>query len=282
MTKLFAILLHVLYTWHCLNPGNLSGRFNQDRTVLYPPSPPCDGWATRKEALMVQLRSTLIPVPRAPARSRLGHPVLSFVLLWVVSAAVLLAGCQLNLIPTLPAPAMNAPTGEVEPADAAQPLSPATVSPMRLAIPAIELDAAVVPMGWEVVIIDDERTTQWALPEDAVGWHVNSAQPGASGRVILSGHQMVGAAPFAALAQGAVEIDQRILLTDTTGAVFEYRVIDVSEPIPLIGATAADEARAAAYVSPSDAALLTLATGWPDFSTTHRLFVVAELVEPVE
>ncbi|MCL4858476.1 MAG: class F sortase [Caldilineaceae bacterium] len=231
---------------------------------------------------MVQLRSTLIPAARGSARSRLDHSMLSFALLWLVSAALVLAGCQVNLIPTPTPPATNAPTGEVEPADAAQPFSPATVSPMRLAIPAIELDVAVVPMGWEVVIIDDERTTQWALPEDAVGWHVNSALPGASGRVILSGHQTMGAAPFAALAQGAVEIDQRILLTDTTGAVFEYKVIDVSEPIPLIGATVADEARAAAYVSPSDAALLTLATGWPDFSTTHRVFVVAELVEPVE
>lgn len=206
-----------------------------------------------------------------PVFSILGRP-----LFMLVGAALLLAGCQVNLIAT---PTPDAPGGgiERENVDTAL-LTAAITTPVRLAIPAIELDVPVAPMGWEVVTIGDQRTTQWALPEDAVGWHVNSAAAGGAGRVILSGHQVVGAAPLAMLAQGAIEVGQRILLTDSAGVVFEYEVVDVSEPIPLIGATEVDARLAAAYVAPTDEPLLTLATGWPDFSTTHRVFAVAHLV----
>jgi hypothetical protein len=132
-------------------------------------------------------------------------------------------------------------------------------------------------MGWEVTTVNDEQTTRWVVPAESIGWHVNSAGAGAAGRVVLSGQQVAGAALLAPLAQGAVEPGQEILLTDEAGVVFVYRVVEVSEPIPLTGATADEEAQAASYVAPTDQALLTLITGWPDFTTTHRVFAVAEL-----
>ncbi|HMN27953.1 MAG TPA: sortase, partial [Caldilineaceae bacterium] len=92
------------------------------------------------------------------------------------------------------------------------------------------------------------------------------------------GHQVAGSAPLALLAQGAVEPGQEILLTDEAGVVFVYRVVEVTDPIPLTGASAEEEAQAESYAAPSDQALLTLITGWPDFTTTHRVFAVAELV----
>jgi sortase (surface protein transpeptidase) len=133
-------------------------------------------------------------------------------------------------------------------------------------------------MGWTVVDVDGQRTTRWVVPADEVGWHITSAGAGGAGRVVLSGHQALGLAPFKPLALGEIVPGQEILLTDSEGIVFVYRVTEVTEPIPLTGATAEEEALAASYLAPSDEALLTLVTGWPDFTTTHRVFAVAEFL----
>jgi len=53
--------------------------------------------------------------------------------------------------------------------------------------------------------------------------------------------------------------------------------------VPIIGATDEDKALAQSYVAQPEAdqvAQLTLITGWPDFTTTHRIFVVAQYVGP--
>jgi hypothetical protein len=133
-------------------------------------------------------------------------------------------------------------------------------------------------MGWTVTDVNGQRTTKWALPGDALGWHVNSVGAGAAGRTILSGQQAVGEALLAPLARGEIEAGQELLLTDSDGLTFVYRVTEVSEPIVLADPSAEEQAQAAAYVTPSDEAVLTLITGWPDFTTTHRVFAVAEFV----
>lgn len=197
----------------------------------------------------------------------------------------LLAGCQVIVLPVpvgAPAPVDTTPVAQPTAPASVQPLTPLppaqALPPVQLSIPALGLNLPVTPMGWEVVEVNGERTTRWILPDDAVGWHINSVGAGGAGRVILSGHQVVGAAPLAPLAQGEVEAGQEIWLTDSDGVVFVYEVVEVSEPIVQAGATAEEEAAAAAYVAPTDQALLTLITGWPDFTTTHRVFAVAELV----
>jgi sortase (surface protein transpeptidase) len=187
------------------------------------------------------------------------------------------SACQVNLAPTpTPVVAEESATVVVQ-AMAPLPLLQA-VSPTQLAIPALNLELPIAPMGWSIVERHGQRTTEWMSPTDAVGWHVTSAGAGAAGRVVLSGHQVQGRAPLAPLAVGALTVGQELLLTDNEGIVFVYRVIEVTEPLPLTGATADEEAQAASYVAPSDQALLTIITGWPDFTTTHRLFAVAELV----
>lgn len=157
-----------------------------------------------------------------------------------------------------------------------------SVPPIFLAIPEIELETTIVPMGWRVVANNGERTTEWEIPYRGVGWHVTSAGAGAAGNTVVSGHQVVGEAVFAPLALGEVEEGQLIHLTSETDQTFVYRVTEVTEPIPLVGATEEDAQTAEAYVAPSDEARLTLITGWPDFSTTHLLFVTAELVGAVD
>ena len=149
--------------------------------------------------------------------------------------------------------------------------------PVQLQIPELEIDVPVVPMTWEIVTVEGERTTRWTPPEDAAGWAVNSAGVGALGNVVIAGHQARGEAVFEAIALGEVEIGQKILLSDETGVMATYEVAAITEPIPLFGASETERALAAAYVAPTTDARLTLVTGWPAATTTHRIFVIALL-----
>jgi len=198
------------------------------------------------------------------ARSQFIH---SFSLLILLT---LLTGCQVRMVPTQ-APAATAVGAEMQ-----------ALPPENFALPDLELDFPVVPMGWSVVEGDAGRTTQWELPLDAIGWQTTSAALGEAGRTILSGHQTQGDAPLKPLALGEIEPGQEVLLTASDGTVFVYQITEVTEPIPLTGATPEEEATAATYVAPTTEPMLTLITGWPDFTTTHRVFAVAEFVETRE
>jgi hypothetical protein len=95
---------------------------------------------------------------------------------------------------------------------------------------------------------------------------------------VISGRQVEGAAVFAPLALGSVALGQEVLVTDGDGITFVYRIVEVTDPIPVTGATPDELARGASYFEPTTTAQLTLVTGWPDFTTTHRIFAVAEFV----
>lgn len=163
---------------------------------------------------------------------------------------------------------------------ATAPLTPTQATPpVRLQIPQISLDVPVEPMGWAVVMVDGQRTTLWQTPEDAAGWHLNSAGAGSRGRTVISGRQTGEGQVFAPLALGSAQAGQTILLTGFDGVTYVYIVTQVTDPIPLAGATPDEEAQAAAFVEPTDTtdtAQLVLISGWPDFTTTHRVFVIAD------
>lgn len=150
--------------------------------------------------------------------------------------------------------------------------------PRLLAIPALGLELPIKTMGWVVTEENGQRTTAWIIPTDAIGWHANSAKTGAAGNLILSGHQALGDALFAPLALGDITVGQLVDITDENGKMFRYQVTEVSEPIPVLGATEDDTAMAKSYLQTSETPILTMMTGWPDFTTTHRIFAVAEYV----
>ena len=224
-------------------------------------------------------------------RSRAGHQpsVFSTVTVSVLLLLLILSACQSDEPQAADAGGSSAdaqaqqhasaPAGliEIDPLDPTQ-----ATAPVRLQIPEIGLDAPVTPMGWRVVTIDGERTTLWEVPPDAVGWHVNTAGAGAEGNVVLSGSQTDGEAVFAPLALGSVASGQEVRLTDEDGLVFVYRVREVSDPIPVVGPTGEERARAETYLTSGDSAQLTLITGWPDFTTTHRVFAAADFLGTVK
>lgn len=203
-------------------------------------------------------------------------------LLWtcLLGMALFMAGCQSQ--PPVPTPEAMQSTpvdgpllsGVVTEIDAYPPEQ--TTGPVRLQIPEIDLDIPVIAMGWRIDLVEGQRATVWDVPLDEAGWHINSVGAGGRGNTIISGRQTDGAAVFAPLALGAVVPEQQVLLTDGDGITFVYRITEVSNRVPIIGATAEESAQAALYFAPTTTAKLTLVTGWPDFTTTHRIFAVAE------
>jgi hypothetical protein len=176
--------------------------------------------------------------------------------------------------PAVGAPAVGAPAvGARATADEA----PAT-SPVSLSIAEIDMNVAVSPMTWRVIETDGVRTTAWLLPQSGAGWHPNSAGAGGEGNVVISGHQLLGDAPFAPIALGDIAPEQEIVLTDAEGNSFTYVVTEVTDPLPIPDSLSEELDLAAEYAAPTNVPSLTLISGWPDFSTTHRVIVRAELV----
>lgn len=192
---------------------------------------------------------------------------------------LLLLGCQPIQAPSATPGSAATPIATEE---AAEEMVQPALPPTLLRIPDLSLELPITSMGWQVIEANGQRTTEWLVPVDTVGWQVNSAAAGGTGNTILAGHQSSGAAIFAPLALGDIVVGQDLHLVDKAGAVFLYRVTEVSEPIAIVGATEEDNALAQTYVAPTEAAQLTLLTGWPDFTTTHRIFAVAEYVGPGE
>jgi sortase (surface protein transpeptidase) len=116
------------------------------------------------------------------------------------------------------------------------------------------------------------------VPENEAGWHVNSAGAGALGNTILSGRQTGGAAVFAPLALGRLTAGAEVHLTDADGIIYIYRIREVTDPIPIAGATTEDVQKALGYMAQTENSQLTLITGWPDFTTTHRIFALGDFV----
>lgn len=153
--------------------------------------------------------------------------------------------------------------------------------PVRLTVPALNFAVPIESMRWQVAEIEGTRQAVWEVPAVSAGWHINSARPGTAGNLVLSGHHLIGAAVFAPLARGEFTVGAEILIEDDQGRTFLYQVSEVAQPIPVNGSTA-EKTQAMAYVAPSEQPLLTLVTGWPDFSDTHYLFVRATLAGRVQ
>ncbi len=161
----------------------------------------------------------------------------------------------------------------------ATPLPPnEALPPQQLRLPTLDLVIDVESMEWHFDPYEPEQT-RWTVPPSGVGWHPNSVRAGATGNLLISGHQHEGKAPFVALALGRVTEGDLIELLDEENNLFIYEVITVSVPLPIKEMPPEVEAQVIEYVAHGPAARLTLITGWPEFTTTHRRFVVANLVE---
>ncbi len=193
----------------------------------------------------------------------------------------------------LPAPGVDAPAtpGTETPAQPAVTAPAASQSatvpgiapppqgePDRLVIPAIELDTAIVDVGWEVVERGDQRTTEWQTADNAAGRHLNSARPGEPGNVVLSGHHNTKGEVFRRISEQELAVGDTIYLYDEQGQRHTYQVSEVTEPLLEVGAGEAQRLANARYIQPTNDARVTLVTCWPYWTNTHRIVVVGTLV----
>ena len=167
-----------------------------------------------------------------------------------------------------------------EPIPTVAPLPPGDGrSPVRIIIPAIGLDARVQPMSWRVV----GDHTEWVVPDNAAGHHIDSAFPGEAGNVVISGHHNIRGSVFAQLSRIGepgmpLGLGDEVILEDALGRQFVYRITGWRR-IPEADASVALRQENASYLRPTDFPQLTLITCWPANSNTHRVIIQAVLTE---
>ena len=167
------------------------------------------------------------------------------------------------------------PTATPRPTPMPTPTSPpaAVEPPTRVVAPAIELDARVVPMGWEVVDQDGAMVSEWVVPENAAGWHLNSALPGHEENVVLSGHHNIKGKVFRYVVDLNPGDEVTLYVGDTpyTYAVTEKYILKEA------GMPLSTRKKNAQWIMPSGDERLTLVTCWPYEwpGNSHRVIVVA-------
>jgi LPXTG-site transpeptidase (sortase) family protein len=144
--------------------------------------------------------------------------------------------------------------------------------PVRLIIPAIELEAPILPAEAEVISIAKKSYQVWRAPDQyGVGWHVTSAPLGVIGNTVLNGHHNVKGEVFKDLAD--LNPGDQIIVESESGShqyVIVNRMILPEKYAPLD-----DRIANAQWILPSEDERLTLITCWPYESNTHRLILVA-------
>jgi sortase A len=174
---------------------------------------------------------------------------------------------------TRPPPTPLPPTPSPTPRPTATPVPAAQSPPVRIAAPAIELDAKVVPMGWEWVDKKGAMVSEWIVPSKAAGWHMNSALPGHGENVVLSGHHNIKGKVF----RYVVDLqpgDRLTLYTDD--AAYEY-IVTEKYILKEVGMPLRVRRKNAQWIMPTGDERLTLVTCWPYEwpGNSHRVIVVA-------
>jgi LPXTG-site transpeptidase (sortase) family protein len=148
--------------------------------------------------------------------------------------------------------------------------------PLRLVIPAIEVDAPIEPVGLQMIYDDDERYMQWEVPRgNSVGWHNSSASLGEKGNTVLNGHNNIHGNVFKDLAD-LTPGDEVIIYDSDRPHVFQVTKREILKERGQPLGVREDNAR---WIEPSTDERITLVSCWPPSSNSHRLIVVAEPIE---
>ena len=144
--------------------------------------------------------------------------------------------------------------------------------PDRLVIPSIELDAPVIPIGYEPLRYEGEIYHQWQAPaQRAVGWHNTSVGLGAPGNTVLNGHHNIRGEVFRELYRVEVGATIQVYSGDQ---VFSY-VIVYTDILPERNQPLDVRLANSEWIQPTMDERITLITCWPYESNTHRVVVVA-------
>ena len=201
------------------------------------------------------------------------HPVMAVLALCLL----LLTGCGFfgssrNRSPE--EPTVTHPPAPVRPAVFAD-FDERTYIPDRVVIPAISLDTPVVDLGWSAATDPSGRVfSRWDVAAFAAGWHVNSAQLGQAGNVVMSGHNNILGAVFRELDQ----LQAGDVATIWSGNTRYNYAIDKVVIVPDRHATEEQRRDNAGWISQFGDDRLTLVSCWPRDDNSHRIIVVGHYV----
>jgi len=158
---------------------------------------------------------------------------------------------------------------------------PADTTPKWIHIPAIAVDAPVIPAKSTAIDVSEgDRTVkmiEWEAPDEpAVGWHTSSAKLGQVGNTVLNGHHNAYGKVFQNLAY-LQEGD--LIQVYGGGQWFNYVVIN-KMVLPERDVSIEKRIENASWIMPSQDERLTLVTCWPEQTNTHRLIIVASPIKP--
>ncbi len=174
-----------------------------------------------------------------------------------------------------PAPTVE-PTATPTPVPTPTP-DPASMKPIQLLIPAINLDAPVVEVGWETKEVNGQTISSWIVPDSfTVGWHTNSALPGQPGNTVLNGHHNIYGEVFRDLED--LQPGDEIVLLNAAGP--HYYAVTERHILKEKGETDEVRLQNASFIMPTQDERLTMVTCWPYTNNTHRLVIVAMPFQP--
>lgn len=167
--------------------------------------------------------------------------------------------------PTITVPTPPAPTPARPPA--------AEGPPTRIVAAAIKLDAKVVPMSWQMVDRKGRMFSEWKVPKNAAGWHVNSGLPGHGENIVLSGHHNIEGKVF----RYVVNLKPGDEVTLYAGGRPYVYIVTEKYILKEAGMPLKVRQTNAQWIMPTGDERLTLVTCWPYAwpGNTHRVIVVA-------
>ncbi len=180
--------------------------------------------------------------------------------------------------PTATPTATPLPPAAPEPPPPAPPPAPAPVItdgdgvPTRLLVPSVGIDAAIIPVGWQVVEQNSQQFSIWQVADYAVGWHKTTARLGQPGNTVMAGHHNINGEVFRDLVN--VEVGDTVTVY-AGDQVYEY-LVELKTIVKEKGEPVEARQRNAQWIAPTTDERLTLVTCWPYTNNTHRVIVVAK------
>lgn len=167
---------------------------------------------------------------------------------------------------------------------------PPAAPPVRLVMPDLKIDAAVAPMSWQVIQTAEGPRSEWVVPDNEAGHHVDSVLLGQPGNLVISGHNNIFGKVFQPISF-AWDSDQRVAVDDFTdrsdvlngrqiqlfdasGRVYNYVVTEFYR-LKDTGVPLQQRIANARFMQETSDTRLTLITCWPPTNNTHRLIVIA-------
>jgi LPXTG-site transpeptidase (sortase) family protein len=144
--------------------------------------------------------------------------------------------------------------------------------PDRLVIPIINLDAPIVPVGYQELAYGGKVIDLWLAPEQyAAGWQATSAFLGDPGNTVLNGHHNA----FGMVFKDLYKLKRGDALRVFSGSVeFRYQVVS-NLLLPERYESLSSRLENAYWIEPTSDERITLVTCWPENSNTHRVVIVA-------